>query len=237
MTGVRSLEWLILTRHGESTANVAYAAAHDGLEEIDVPERDADVPLSPAGQKQAAALGRRLAGLPPDERPTAVLASPYTRALETARIALAELPDTPVLQIDERLRDRELGVLDRLTPAGVRARFPAEAARLARLGKFYHRPPGGESWADMALRLRSAYRDLDLDHPGGRVLVVAHDAVVVLTRYIVENRTEQEIMEIEKTPIVNCSISRWRRRGGRLAPVEYNDPSHLPDPLIMAEED
>ncbi|MEP6695909.1 MAG: hypothetical protein ABJA34_03415 [Pseudonocardiales bacterium] len=49
----------------------------------------------------------------------------------------------------------EIGILDLHTTAGVLGRFPEEAARRNRLGKFYHRPPGGESWADVSLRLRS----------------------------------------------------------------------------------
>jgi probable phosphoglycerate mutase len=128
---------------------------------------------------------------------------------------------------DERLRDRETGVFAGLTPHGVEQRFPDERGRLQQLGKFYYRPPGGESWADVVLRLRSAYHDIDLDHGGERVLVVAHDAVVVMTRYIIERLTEHEVMRIEKTPIGNCSLSRWVRRDGRLRPVEYNDVGHL----------
>jgi broad specificity phosphatase PhoE len=234
MAGVRNLESLILTRHGESVGNLAHQAAHDApeerIEQVDLCDRDADIPLSERGRLQAAALGRRLAALPPDERPTAVVSSPYVRSLDTARIALAELEQRPDLLVDERLRDREMGVLYRLTAHGVRARFPEEAERKERIGKFYYRPPGGESWVDMLLRLRSAYRDIDLDHPGGRVLVVAHDAVVVLTRYIVERLSERELMRIERTPIGNCSFTRWVRRDGALRPAEYNDVAHLAEP-------
>src|SRR5690606_34668742 len=153
MTGVRALQWLMITRHGESTANVAYRAAKDaGAEESGIPERDADVPLTATGRAQAAAFGRWLAAPPEDERPTLVVASPYLRALDTAKIALAETsyaapqnPDGPRLRIDERLRDREQGALEGLTALGVERRFPAEAERLRRVGKFYYRPPGGES--------------------------------------------------------------------------------------------
>jgi hypothetical protein len=45
----------------------------------------------------------------------------------------------------------------------------------------------------------------------------------VLARYILDGLTEAEVMEIEKTPVANCSITRWER--GRL--VLYNDVSHL----------
>jgi 2,3-bisphosphoglycerate-dependent phosphoglycerate mutase len=234
MAGVRNLESLILTRHGESTGNIAHRAAwgapEEQIEQIDIPDRDADVPLSERGRLQAAALGRRLAALPPDERPTAVVSSPYVRSLDTARIVLAGLEQRPGLLVDERLRDREMGVLHRLTPYGIQVRFPEEAERKERIGKFYYRPPGGESWVDMLLRLRSAYQDLDLDHPGGRVLVVAHDAVVVLTRYIVERLSERELMQIERAPIGNCSFTRWVRRDGVLRPAEYNDTAHLSEP-------
>jgi len=46
-----------------------------------------------------------------------------------------------------------------------RLRERQEAARRARLGKLYYRPPGGESWADVALRLRSFLSELrDVRH-------------------------------------------------------------------------
>lgn len=235
MAGVDALQWLNLTRHGESTGNVAYQAVRGtDAEEAGIPERDADVPLSGTGRAEAASLGDWLAALPADERPTAVVASPYLRALDTAKIALArtsyaapQRPGGPRLRVDERLRDREQGALQGLTALGVERRFPAEAARLRRDGKFYYRPPGGESWADLALRLRSFYRDLEADAPGGRALVVAHDAIVVMTRYLVEDLSEREVLEIEKEPIANASLSRWRRDGSGLRAVCYNDCAHL----------
>lgn len=235
MAGVNALQWLTLTRHGESTGNLAYQAVEGtDAEEAGIPERDADVPLSDTGRAQAATLGRWLAALPEDERPTLVIASPYLRTLDTAEIALAQTPyaaprdpDGVRVQVDERLRDREQGVLQGLTARGVRNRFPDEADRLRRLGKFYYRPPGGESWADLALRLRSFYRDLQDGAPGERALVVTHDAIVVMTRYLVEELTEREVMEIEKEPVANASVTRWRHNGTGLAAVCYNDCAHL----------
>jgi broad specificity phosphatase PhoE len=224
---VSALEWLAMARHGESVGNLAWRAAETaGLDEIEIDMRDPDVPLSPAGRRQAAALGRRLATMPPDERPTVVISSPYVRAAETARIALAEIGDPPI-RYDERLRDRETGVLHALTWRGIAARYPEEAARKRRLGKFYYRPPGGESWADVALRLRSALSDMERDHPDGRVLVVAHDAVVVLTRYIVERLTEREVLEIERTLVPNGSLTMWARDDGDLRLVAVNSTEHL----------
>jgi broad specificity phosphatase PhoE len=228
MARVNALQWLTLVRHGESTGNLAYqAVAGTDAEEVGIAERDADIPLSETGRTQAAALGRWLAALPEGERPTRVLASPYRRAVDTARIALEQASSDVQILVDERLRDREQGVLEGLTPLGVRRRHPEEATRMKRLGKFYYRPPGGESWADLALRLRSFYRDLEQDAAGERVLVATHDAIVVMTRYLVENLSEHEVMEVEKTPVANCSVSRWRQDGDHMRSVTYNDCTHL----------
>src|SRR5690348_11087506 len=177
------VEWLGVIRHGESVGNVAAERAEaSGSETVDIDLPDPLVPLSERGRGQADGVGRWLAGLPADERPDVVISSPYRRARETATIALAHLDGGVAVRVDERFRDRELGILDRLTSRGVAARQPSEDARRRYLGKFYYRPPGGESWADVALRLRSALGDCS----GRRVLIFAHEAVVHLIRYVVE---------------------------------------------------
>ena len=222
---------LVLVRHGESVGNVAAEAARAAdAEVIDVPARDADVTLSPDGEEQARSWGRALAAAPADQRFDAVWCSPYRRAEQTAELVLAEAGLDLDIRMDERLRDRELGVLDRLTGAGVRARFPEEAARRRWLGKFYHRPPGGESWADLALRLRSLLVDVDREEDGRRVLLVCHDAVVMTIRYVGERLGEQDVLEIARdNPVRNVSVTRLSRpRGTGIWKLEgYNDVSHL----------
>jgi len=116
------------------------------------------------------------------------------------------------LRVDERLRDRELGVLDRLTARGVQTRYTGEADRRRYLGKFYYRPPGGESWADVVLRLRSFLGDIRDDLRHGVVLIVAHDAVVLLLRYICEEFDEATLLDIARTRSVgNASVTRLVR--------------------------
>ena len=55
---------------------------------------------------------------------------------QTAEIITAAA-GLPIPAVDERLRDRELGILDLLTTQGVEARFPGEAQRRKWLGKLY----------------------------------------------------------------------------------------------------
>ena len=220
--------WLGIVRHGQSTGNVAAELAEGGgAEVINIPERDADVPLSEIGHAQAQAVGAYLRELPPGERPRVAVVSPYLRARQTAEEALSGLGIH--LVVDERLRDRELGVLDLLTKAGVAARHPDEDRRRDRLGTFYYRPPGGESWADVLLRLRSVLRELRTDHPDGRVLLFAHEATVMLVRYLAEGLDEAELMAVAReSTIANCSISTWRGDGDRLKPDLWNSIDHLP---------
>lgn len=216
-------ESLLLVRHGESAGNVARDRAEAaGLAMIDIAHRDMDVPLSPLGARQAAALGRWLGGLPAGEQPTVVYSSPYVRACETARLALASagLEGRIALAVDERLREREFGVLDRLTRAGIQQRYPEQADFRAHLGKFYHRPPGGESWADVILRLRSTLDSITRDCCGERVMVVTHQVVVLMFRYILENMSEEEVLAIDRQhEVANCSVTSYQlEAAGRLRP-------------------
>lgn len=227
---------LIAVRHGESTANARFETADPaGAPHLPepIPCRDADVPLSGRGRRQSAALGRLLASLPVERRPQSVWCSPYARARETARIALGTarrlgMAEVPV-RIDERLRDRDLGVLEMLTRAAIEAHHPAEAARRDRLGELYYRPPGGESWADVALRLRGLLRDLGEAEDGRRVLVVGHDVVVLMLRYVLGGQDEAALERMAATAgrVGNASVSEWRAEGGRLRLVRYDDVAHL----------
>jgi probable phosphoglycerate mutase len=221
---------LLLVRHGESIGNVAREEAESsGALSIAMPMRDADVPLSELGVQQARAVGRWLAESP-ERLPTAVWTSPYLRARQTARTALGELATAPPLRQDERIRDRELGVLDLLTKNGVITGFPAEAQRRSWLGKFYYRPPGGESWADLVLRIRSFLADLDRGPGQGRQLIVSHDAVILLFRYVLEQLDEDAVFEIARSGSVsNASVSLLVRQDGDPGwrTAVYNDQKHL----------
>jgi 2,3-bisphosphoglycerate-dependent phosphoglycerate mutase len=220
-------EWLGMLRHGQSTANVAAEAAEaDGAEMIEVEAPDARVDLTDLGRAQAQAVGEWLAKGPVEAKPQIVVSSTYRRAEATAEL-VARAIDVPI-QLDERLRDRELGILDRLTRHGVATRFPDENARRAFVGRFYYRPPGGESWADVAGRLRAALRDLRAEHGGHRVLIVAHEALIFLTRYVVEQLDVARLEELSGRPLANAGLTSWRNVGGRLTLASFDDvaPAH-----------
>jgi broad specificity phosphatase PhoE len=225
-------EKLWIVRHGQSAGNVARDAAHAAaIDRIALDGRDVDVPLSALGEDQSRALGRWFADMPAGERPDVVLVSPYLRAQDTARLIREQgglAKDDIPLCGDERLREKEFGVLDGLTTSGVANVFPDQAEFRRILGKFYHRPPGGESWCDVILRLRSLLDTVTLHHADQRVLIVAHQVVVLCLRYIIETLDEQAILAIDREgDVANCSVTEYRYdrgsgRLGKLALDRYN---------------
>ncbi len=222
--------WLV--RHGQSAGNVARDEAHAaGLERIPLTLRDVDVPLSALGEQQAEALGRWFARGCGNGLPDVILSSPYVRSKDTARRfrdAGGAEPAEPVC-VDERLREKEFGILDGLTTAGVAAQEPQQAEFRRLLGKFYHRPPGGESWADVILRLRGLLDTVSLHYGGRRVMIVAHQVVVLCLRYILENMSEEEILAVDRLgDVANCSVTEYRfdastGKDGGLVLVRYNE--------------
>jgi len=219
---------LVIVRHGESTANVARRKAEDEkLPTIDFPEREADVPLSEFGAKQSIALGNWFKFQ--KEKPTIIVSSPYLRAAETARIIAekARFENRKII-LDERIRERELGVFDRLTKLGAMEKYAEECAKREELGKFYHRPLGGESWADVALRVRSFWRDLRENFADEKVLIVTHEVVIRIFRYVLENFTEAEILAIDRTcDVENCAITSYHFDADGNKPTLKLD-NHLP---------
>jgi probable phosphoglycerate mutase len=228
--------WVV--RHGESAGNVARdIALCSNAEHIDVRGRDMDVPLSERGETQARALAQWFAALG-EGRPDVVLTSPYLRARRTAELIKegGGLAHSDVAAVtDERLREREFGVLDRLTSAGIATLHPDQAEARAAVGKFYYRPPGGESWCDVILRLRSVIDTINLHHAGHRVLIVAHQAVVLCLRYLLEGLDEGGVLAIDaQGDVANCSITEYGLAAGDRGPggpilVRYNFVAPLAD--------
>jgi broad specificity phosphatase PhoE len=252
MANTRTAFWpqcLWIARHGQSQGNVARDAAEAaGLPLIEIEHRDIDTPLSALGEQQAHALGRWFGDLPAHERPTIVMASPYVRARDTARAVIARICEAGgpcELVLDERLREKEFGVLDRLTKMGITAKFPELAEQRTHVGKFYFRPPGGESWCDVILRLRHLMDMLAQHHAGERVLIVAHQVIVNCFRYLLERLDEAQILAIDALgDVPNCGVTMYEFAMGEPRPralvprvVNFVAPLEAQGAPVTAEPD
>ena len=212
-------ERLWVVRHGESAGNVARDAAHAaGLSRIEIGSRDVDVPLSALGERQSFALGQWFASQP--ENPPrrcddfTVFAGAVHWHVDTqgGRICARSGPGVRRRRKAARKRVR---ILDRLTRAGIRELHPEQAEFRRLLGKFYYRPPGGESWCDVILRLRGALDTMSLHHGGRRVLILTHQVVVLCMRYLLENLTEDAILAIDRQgDVANCAVTEYRFEPG-----------------------
>jgi broad specificity phosphatase PhoE len=184
---------LLLVRHGETAPNVERRLLGR-----------ADPPLTPRGQEQARMVA---AGLPRADR---VVSSPLRRAVETAGAFGVDV------EVDERWVELDYGDFDGRAPADV----PAETwARWRQDPSFA--PPGGESLARLADRVRAACEALAPAAGTGVVVVVTHVSpikaalawaldvpVTIAWRTFVEDASVSRIDVGEAGPSV-----RWFNRG------------------------
>ena len=131
-----------------------------------------DIPLNDTGRQQARAIGARLKELFDGSPPERLVCSPLGRARETMRILCAELgePDRD-FTIDERLIEASYGELEGTTLPQFKSADPAKH-RWRKNNRWIYRPPGGESHAMVAERMREWLDEIKQD-----VLVVAHGVV------------------------------------------------------------
>ena len=222
------MDRLVIVRHGESQRNVGKGEAlRAGRLEYHGGVRDMDVTLTSRGIAQAEATGKYLAR---KFRFDKVFVSPYERAIQTTQLMMKCFADPVDLTYEERIREKEFGVLDGLTKEGIKKKYPEEWARRERDGKYYYRPPGGESYPDVALRIHSFLGTLVRDCRKQSVLVVCHSVVVLMFRRLLERLTEKELLAIDRDPeqdVCNCSVTWYEfdpRAGdkGRMVLREFN---------------
>lgn len=152
---------LLLVRHGETDWN------REGRL-----QGSQDIPLNALGRKQAAEAAERLLGLGLDLGALDFVASPMQRACETMRLMRRGLglPEDG-FRIDQRLRELTFGEWEGLTWDEVRKKSWVKADARER-DKWGYVPPGGESYAMLAERLRPCVSELMRE-----TVVVSHGGV------------------------------------------------------------
>lgn len=143
---------LVLVRHGETEWNRAQRV-----------QGRTDIPLNETGRRQARETGRRLRQR--GERFDAVVASPLSRAADTARLIAEELGQAGDVELVEALVERDYGGAEGMTGAEIDARFGG-------------RLEAQESREATVERAKPALLALAERHPGQRVLVVSHGGVI-----------------------------------------------------------
>jgi broad specificity phosphatase PhoE len=153
---------LFLVRHGQTAWHRANRYAGR-----------ADLELDATGRAQAA----KLAGWAATAALSGVVSSTLRRAVQTARPAAAAA--SLALECDDRLRELDFGRAEGLRLADLRSSDP-DAVRRFEDDPAAHPLPGGEDPVAAAARGRDCLLDVAATHPGGRVLVVAHNTLLRL---------------------------------------------------------
>lgn len=153
---------VVLTRHGLTTRS--HPEQHLG--------QRIDVPLSPDGRAQAAALAERLEPV----SLARIVSSPLVRARETAEVVAARCRPGAADSIgsDPRLLEMNYGEWEGLTYEQIDERWHAERRAWEDDPATMH-CPGGESGNDVAARVSDLVRDLLAgEDPAAPVLLVGH---------------------------------------------------------------
>ena len=228
LQGVTEQKWpnnLIIVRHGQSerNANREFARAQGKYADFTEGVRDQDTPLTPIGEMQSLSIGVELrnrfdVGDPID----IIYVSPYLRTRQTMARILEGLGYKPKVIVEERIREIEFGILDGLDGRGIEMKYPDEVKRRAKEGKYFYRPPGGESRPDVKVRIRSFLDTLVRDCRSLNVLVVCHSVVVLSFRALLERWGEDDYMQVDKeNDVKNASVTHYQFER-KLRLKEYN---------------
>jgi probable phosphoglycerate mutase len=171
---------LHLVRHGETAGNAERRF------------QQPDVPLSDLGREQAAAVAETIAST---TAAAVILASDYARTMETATIISARI-GLPIVQ-EPALRERSWGIH--------RGRLYSEfdEATFALWRTWDHRIEGGESWADVHVRVEGLLDRLAQQPPAAELILVTHGgAMNVMLHHLGGGAGETFTLQ----PLENCAL-------------------------------
>lgn len=200
---------VLIVRHAQSEANVDDALAKS--------KADHKIGLTPKGFEEADALGRFLDNyldiINPEKSPVRLWASPYLRTTQTAQAVYNNTPHVnwnmsergTHIFFDDRLREREFGYFSGFTDEENAERYPKEwefyQSVFAQQGRYYARPHGGESGADVSDRLRTfketLWRDIAIGYKHHVIVTHGFTTRCFVTSFL---NLHPDIFENEKNP-------------------------------------
>jgi broad specificity phosphatase PhoE len=195
--------WLI--RHGETPGN-----RHGII------QGQTDAPLNELGLSQANKLAPRLA----HEQFDAVYSSDLQRAHNTAKLALPKAE----IQLDQRIREISFGRFENIPWDNLEGE-DAAMMQARRDAIDTYRLPGGESNADVRVRIADFFSDLPKQ---GKLAIFCHGGVIRNTLLWVMNAPMPH-PDSWWFDVDNTSITILRHTNRRMKIVRVNDTHHLND--------
>jgi probable phosphoglycerate mutase len=205
---------IVLIRHGQANAfTEQFVAGHKSCSG-----------LSDLGKRQAAALRDRLTRTGELGNVDVLYASLMERAHETARIIAPALGDLPIKQDCGVCEIHPGEEVDGMSWDEFKQKYPWGVD----VADHYQRwSPGGESWAEFAVRVGARLSDLAREHAGETVVIACHGGVIE-SSFVTFGRLPMRHIWMQAE---NTSLTEWR------LPADspnwwldrYNDAAHLAD--------
>lgn len=201
---------IILVRHGQTEYTESGRYSGRG-----------DVPLSAIGLEQARAVAHRLRDMAADV--AAVVTSPLTRCAATAAEIAAALPGDEPVRLEPDLIECDFGAWEGKTFAEVREGWPDEMDRW--MGSTSVAPPGGESFAQVAVRAQRAITGLREAYPGRVLIAVSHVSPIKIVLRDALAAGDEFLFRMHLDP-AGLSVVDWWPDGG-VSVRHINDIAHL----------
>ena len=198
---------LILVRHGETVWNSERRVQGGGR----------DIELSEYGRKQIAGLARVFR----DEQIDLILASPLSRAQETAR-SIAQHHDGVPIFTDERLKEVDVGEFDGMSTVEMSRTFSELLLDWWKGGR--ERLPGGESFEELQDRVWSVVGPYVEEPTYENVVVVSHYFVTLSIVFKAIDLPLDMLVRFRMDPASITALD-FGSFGPRLA--RFNDTSYL----------
>lgn len=160
--------------------------------------------LNARGRRQAEMIAQRLKALEPDISRFTIYASPMKRVRQTlAPILAAYGLDESVVRFDPRLKERSFGVIegtvwDTLVAKGIDPRADP-------LSYYHWRPEGGESYADVEVRVRAFVAEME-----NPAIIVSHGGIHRVMRRVILNLPPQEVATLKVPQDGFCRLTPER---------------------------
>ncbi len=198
----------LIIRHGQSTANLEerYAGWYDA-------------PLTELGRKQAAITTDYILK---NYHVDAVYSSDLIRAVETVK-EIAARANVPLVK-EKALREIDGGEWERKQVEEIARKYP-EQAYLWKTDIGKARPTGGESFAELQVRIDSAFRKIAAENDGKTVVVASHGGAIRTMQCLFENVPIEDMRKVPWTP--NASVSEVNYENGKYTPVRLGYTGHL----------
>lgn len=207
---------LVLVRHGQSEGNLANRKSeggdHTAFDETFRARHSSSWRLTDLGKKQAYRAGHWLEQAFGKNGFDRYMTSEYARAMETA--AMLRLPNAEWF-LDPYLIERDWGELEALPQDERQERF-GNALLRRQDEPFFWRPPNGERFVELCLRVDRVLHTLHRECSDMRVLIVCHGEVMRAFQVRLERMSQARFRQVTISPedtdrIHNCQIIHYTR--------------------------